>query len=84
MLAREGKELTVRIIEPADARFEIVSAEAPAPQAKQVGVVNLTIRQPQKVKSLRLVVLLSPKSDPALNIKVRPLANWIDAAPIGK
>jgi hypothetical protein len=75
-LTKSGKSVAVRIIEPDDARFAIVSANPPAPQMQQPNVSNLTIRQVGNIKSLRLAVLIAPKSDPLLNVKLRPLAEW--------
>lgn len=82
VLSKSGKEMSVRILEPVDATFEIVSANPPPPQMQQPKVVNLTIKQPAKVKSLRLVVLLTPKGDKAPKVKPKPLAEWISVAPV--
>ena len=83
-LSHGEKKLIARILEPAGATFAIVSANPPPPQAQQPKVTNLTIRQPAKVTSLRLVVLLTPQADTPAEVKIQPLAKWIDAAPVGK
>ena len=80
-LKHDKKELIAKILEPAGAKFEIISANPPPPQAQQPKAVNLIIRQPEKTKSLRLVVLLTPKSDQPAEVKIQPLLKWIDAAP---
>jgi len=83
-LTHAKRELMLKILEPADARFDTVSANPPPPQGQQPKVTNLIIRQPQKTKSLRLVVLLTPKSETRVEVKTRPLANWIDESALRK
>jgi hypothetical protein len=77
----QGKaRMQARILSPAGARFEIISANPPPPQAQQPDVRNLIIRLPEKTSDVRIVVLLTP--DPSGNVhaqKVEPLDAWIAA-----
>lgn len=76
MLTQGGRKLEARILAPADARFEVISANPPKPQRQQPKVRNLTVRLPSKTCEARIAVLLSPggaaKAAPALT----PLASW--------
>ena len=59
-LSQDDANLTVRIVEPEDAYFEIVSTYRPPPEKSNEGTNNLTIQFPKKVKSVRIVVELIP------------------------
>jgi hypothetical protein len=61
MLSQAGNRVRAKVHFPKDARFETVSANPPPPQRQQPDVKNLIIRQPAKVKDLRLQVTLMPQ-----------------------
>ena len=61
MLTQAGKRMRARIQFPNTGRFEITSANPPPPQKQQPNVKNLIVRQPGKVKDLRLMVTLIPQ-----------------------
>jgi hypothetical protein len=79
VLAQNHANLAVRIVEPADAYFEVVSASQAPPQDPNQGVANLTIQLPQKVKTTRIAVELIPlpgQSTPPPPRPVVPLCEW--------
>ncbi len=79
VLTLDDVHLAVRIVEPEDAAFKIVSAQPPEPQNQNKGVSNLTIQLPQKVKEARIVVELIPYSEelpPSSLTEVIPLEDW--------
>ena len=75
-LTQDQDAITVRILEPADARFQIVSANPPKPQRQQPNVSNLTIQLPAKTASTRIAVLISPAGAGQPKTEIRPLADW--------
>ncbi len=85
-LRKDGKTLVAEILEPAGARFEVLSTDpGDAAQKDNKGTTLLAFRAaPPKKGVLRLAVLLSPKGAgwkefPAP--KVEPLAEWRFAGP---
>jgi hypothetical protein len=56
---RKGESLSARVIVPADARFDVVSTQAP-PQTRNGDTRKLVVRLLGKLSSLRLVVVLTP------------------------
>ena len=78
VLEQGGKRMYGRILAPAGATFDTVGANPPPPQRQQPDAKKLVVRLPEKVKSLRLVVVFSP--DPAGAgpdaSAVKPLAEW--------
>ena len=75
-LSQGGQTLLVRILEPADARFEVISATPPPPQEQQPDVHNLIIRLPRRGK-IRIAVLLSPAGE-TWTPRVEDLSAWIE------
>jgi hypothetical protein len=83
-LADGDARLRLRIVEPGNAVFKVVSAQPPAPQAQNNGVSNLTVQLPGKVSSARIVVEMTPyRGDaPAAGaVRVTPLDQWMKDAP---
>jgi Heparinase II/III-like protein/Domain of unknown function (DUF4962) len=84
------KELTAQILSPATAHFATATADPPPPvkpdpPMRAIGPrdsTKLVVRLPEKVKELRLVVLLSPQGEGVARANLEPLEKWIDAAPI--
>ncbi|NUQ65582.1 MAG: heparinase II/III family protein [Pirellulales bacterium] len=80
VLEQEGKRLSVRLLAPADARFEVRPAEplpsSPNPDGQRNNreYRKLAVHLPE-TKSLRLAVLFQPGDD-AADVPVRPLAEW--------
>jgi hypothetical protein len=83
LLTHGDARLLARILQPAEARFELLSANPPRPQRQQPDVQKLAVRLPGNVKNLRLAVLLSPywESDPKPEDlpQIRPLEEWIQS-----
>jgi hypothetical protein len=82
----QGKaRMQARILSPAGAHFEVISANPAPPQAQQPDVRNLIIRLPEKTREARIVVLLTPdaKGD-ASTPSVEPLAAWISVGRLKK
>ncbi|MBI5396257.1 MAG: heparinase II/III family protein [Verrucomicrobia bacterium] len=75
-LTQGGAKLEARILAPADARFEVVSANPPKPQHQQPKVRNLTVRLPSKTCDTRIAVLLSPGGAADTRPPLTPLAAW--------
>lgn len=75
-----GAHLLARILQPAVARFEVMSANPPRPQGQQPNVKKLVVRLPGKVAKLRLAVLLSPyrqaEREPSYLPRIRALEDW--------
>ncbi|MCD4824317.1 MAG: heparinase II/III family protein [Phycisphaerae bacterium] len=81
ILARGGRTLSAEILEPAGAKFEIVSTTPPTKKEKQNKGTRMlaTTIKPGKSERVRIVVLLKPvgenwKETPTP--KIQPLANW--------
>jgi len=76
--------LTMRILEPAGARFETMSASPPPPQAQNRGITKLIVRLPSKVTKTRVAVLMTPHPAGAESAKwpgaIEPLDRWTEAA----
>lgn len=76
--------LRATILEPANASFEVASANPPRPQAQQPDVHRLVVRLPEKVTSTRIVVLLTPHGAGAAPTPYRPdivaLERWVQEA----
>ncbi len=70
--------LEARILSPDGARFEVIAANPPPPQAQQPDVHNLTVRLPGRTQKARIVVLLAPGGVTEMT-KIEPLDNWIAA-----
>jgi hypothetical protein len=79
--------LTLHILEPADARFDVAQSDipptrrssVPRPQDKnRKPGQKLIIRLPEKSGDLRLVVLFSPQTETgkSAQLKIRPLSDW--------
>lgn len=76
----QGKaQLEARILSPEGARFEVISASPPPPQAQQPDVHDLIIRLPRARGPVRIAVLLAP-SGQIQEPRIEPLQAWIDAA----
>ncbi|MBM4018618.1 MAG: hypothetical protein FJ288_09880 [Planctomycetes bacterium] len=78
VLEQRGARLYARILAPADAVFDTVSANPQPPEAQQRDATKLVVRLPDKVTSVRLAVALSPDSGAfaAAAAAVKPLAQW--------
>jgi len=77
-LALGGKRLALRLVEPAGARFETMSASPPRPQRQQPDITKLFVKLPEVTKT-RLVVTMTPDEDQAPAAwkgEVAPLENW--------
>jgi len=75
-LSQGGQRLVARILEPANARFEVISAMPPRPQEQQPDVHNLVIRLPRRAGMTRIAVLLSPAGE-EWRPKLKDLRGWI-------
>jgi hypothetical protein len=79
-LTQGNAQLQARILSPAGAHFEIISANPPLPQAQQPDVRNLIIRLPEKTRDVRIVVLLTPNANGDVAApRVEPLDAWVAA-----
>jgi len=76
--------LEARILSPPHATFAVVSANPPLPQAQQPQVSNLTIRLPEPVRQLRLVVLLTPRGTALPVPALEPLDTWVLAGKLDR
>jgi hypothetical protein len=71
VLARDGKELEVRIVSPRGAAFTVESAEQKPPDRANKGVHRLMCRLPDQQGSVRMAVLFGTGA-----VEVKPLADW--------
>jgi hypothetical protein len=78
-LTQGSEKLTVRILSPQNAIFQIVSANPPRPQKQQPGVQNLTVRLPEKAAQATIAVLLTPGQQQPAPVNVEPLEKWTGA-----
>ena len=60
----------------ADARFEILSANPPPPQAQNPNVRNLSLKLPEKTTATTITVLIAPADAPASPLVTQPLSQW--------
>jgi hypothetical protein len=79
VLTQDGKQLGVRILAPAGARFEVGSAERAKPEAENRGFRRLLLRLPAVTGEQRLALLFAPvtgeeQAEP--RAAVTPLADW--------
>ena len=81
-LAQGKAQLEARILSPEGARFEVISANPPPPQAQQPEVHNLAIRLPTVKGRVRIAVFLSPSGE-VQEPRIEPLDAWIEAAGAG-
>lgn len=85
VLSQGEAKLHARILSPEGARFEVVSANPPKPQAQQPEVSNLVIRLIGRVGTTRIIVLLSPgggESEAAPPVEM--LEKWIEKGRLGE
>lgn len=79
-LRKAGWKLSVRILRPAEAAFDVVSTTPPPPQNPNRGTRKLVARLPARVSALRLVIALTPhrvdEKPPELAWPDRPLDSW--------
>ncbi|MEK7398119.1 MAG: heparinase II/III family protein, partial [Candidatus Poribacteria bacterium] len=79
ILSLDDSHIVIRIVEPSDAEFKIVSAQPPKPQAQNEGISNLTIQLPKETKNARIVVEIIPYRDkipPFTEMNIYPLNEW--------
>jgi hypothetical protein len=68
--------LNARILSPADAKFDLLSASPPPPQRPAPKTSDLTIRLAEKTEDARIVVVFSTSDAKSIKADVRPLAEW--------
>ena len=68
--------MMARILSPAGAHFEVIDASPAPPQRPAPKTKDLMIHLPEKVKSVRIVVVISPAGAEAKDPVVRPLDEW--------
>lgn len=79
-LELNGRTLEARILSPRGARFAVIPADPPPPEARQPDVHDLTIRWHGKGK-FRLAVLLAAPGT-ARAPKIEPLERWISQSAV--
>lgn len=75
-LTQGSAVLSMKILLPADARFEVISANPPAPQRQQPDIHNLTVRLREKTTSARIAVLIAVGKDAGEAVNIEPLDQW--------
>jgi hypothetical protein len=78
ILSLGGKQIEARILSPDRARFEVIPADPPPPQAQQLDVRNLVIRLLAS-KQVSIAVALAPKGKVGTS-EIEPLDAWVAAA----
>ncbi len=70
--------IPLELIEPAEARFEVISADAPPPQRQQPDVRNVVVRLAEGPKSVRIVVRCRTSGERAEDRPaITPMSQWI-------
>ena len=83
ILTQGDQTMTVKLLSPEGARFEIVSANPPAPQKQQPEIQNLTIRL--REKSTRATIAVQIASGGGIpSATIVPLADWVDDGKLPK
>jgi hypothetical protein len=88
LLLRKGeKAMTMRMITPKGARFQVIDGNPPEPQRQHPDAKRIVVRLLQaddqnqrKVRQARIVVLLTPGGGSGEIAKIRPLSEWIEQA----
>lgn len=77
-LTQDGQRLEARVLAPAGAAFETVSAEQPPPERPNTGVRRLTVRVPDAAGAFRFAILLAPvwENGAAASPDLAPLSEW--------
>ena len=77
-LTQDGRRLEARVLAPAGAAFEIVSAEQAPPERPNTGVKRLTVRVPDAAGAFRFAILLAPvwENGAAASPDPAPLSAW--------
>lgn len=77
-LEQKGKRVSLAILSPPGAKFDAISASPPPPQKQQPDASKLVVRLPEKTKSVRVVVCVTPRgAGPAPDAAaVKPLRQW--------
>jgi len=75
-LEQKGKTLYLAILEPKGAVFEVTGANPPPPEKQQPDVRKLLVRLPEKVKSVRIVVLVSTTGATVVPPQIEALKAW--------
>lgn len=76
-LRQAGQTMYVRIVAPADARFDVEMPQLGPGERPMPGVKRLVVRLPGKVTATRIAVLFTPGStDGKATSAVKPLAEW--------
>jgi hypothetical protein len=81
-LTRGCAKLRARILSPADAKFEVISANQPPPQRQQLDVHNLTVRLPYITKQVIISVLFTTNTSDIIVPNLEPLDQWISVGKI--
>jgi hypothetical protein len=68
--------MRAKILSPAGAHFEVIDANPAPPQKPAPKTKDLMIHLPEKVKEVRIVVVISPVGDEVPEKPVRPLNEW--------
>jgi hypothetical protein len=79
ILSQGRARLEARILSPAGARFDVISANPPPPQAQQPDVHNLIVRLPERVKQARIAVLFTIAGDSVSAPTLESLDSWVAA-----
>jgi len=75
-LTQGSAVLSMRILSPPGARFEVISANPPPPQRQQPDIHNLTVRLPNKTTSTRIAVMISVGREQPAPMDREPLDQW--------
>jgi hypothetical protein len=77
-LTLNGQKLTAKILSPADAAFNVASAQQVAPQKLNTGVSRLLAKVPSTIGNVTVSVLLAPQwpGSTTNTTSVQPLSEW--------
>lgn len=81
-LTQGEARLRARILSPEGAYFDIRSATPPPPENPNTGIRKLIVRFPEKLKSVRLAVLLELGALSQAAPPIEPLNAWVELGPL--
>jgi hypothetical protein len=76
-LRQNDKTMTVQILSPAQARFDVTEIRLPSPQQPIENTRKLYIRLPDMKRPTTIAVLFTPGEEPARAPSIEPLSQWM-------
>lgn len=80
LLSLDGERLEVRVLEPEDVRWRVLSTTPPKPQRENPGTWRLTFALPEDTAQgwVRIAVAFAPAGTDLSGVSVTPLDEWVE------